>query len=149
MIIIKYFLCSCGIGGVIVYWISFLQYLFTILPLTGVEHLLRDVKDTTISTLATEVWFLFPSPSSCFHIPFSFPFSLHIPFFLYSNFSLKRNYTVSKILTSLYVMQVTGKLTALKGLDARLREIRGYLDLVIDEKLPLNHEILYHLQVHY
>lgn len=61
----------------------------------GVEHLLRDVKDTTISTLANEV---------------------------------------------------TGKLTALKGLDARLREIRGYLDLVIDEKLPLNHEILYHLQ---
>lgn len=46
-------------------------------------------------------------------------------------------------------MQVTGKLTALKGLDARLREIRGYLDLVIDEKLPLNHEILYHLQVYY
>ncbi|CAN6581401.1 unnamed protein product [Malus baccata var. baccata] len=61
----------------------------------GVEHLLRDVKDTTISTLANEV---------------------------------------------------TGKLTALKGLDARLREIRSYLDLVIDEKLPLNHEILYHLQ---
>ncbi|KAJ6311866.1 hypothetical protein OIU77_013590 [Salix suchowensis] len=62
----------------------------------GVEHLLRDVKDTTISTLATEV---------------------------------------------------TGKLTALKGLDARLKEIRGYLDLVIEGKLPLNHEILYHLQV--
>ncbi|KAK7855010.1 26s proteasome non-atpase regulatory subunit 7 like protein a [Quercus suber] len=61
----------------------------------GVEHLLRDVKDTTISTLANEV---------------------------------------------------SGKLTALKGLDARLREIRGYLDLVIDGKLPLNHEILYHLQ---
>ncbi|GMP51071.1 hypothetical protein CsSME_00017443 [Camellia sinensis var. sinensis] len=61
----------------------------------GVEHLLWDVKDTTISTLATEV---------------------------------------------------TGKLAALKGLDARLREIRGYLDLVIDGKLPLNHEILYHLQ---
>ncbi|RYQ99866.1 hypothetical protein Ahy_B07g087875 isoform A [Arachis hypogaea] len=61
----------------------------------GVEHLLRDVKDTTISTLATEV---------------------------------------------------SGKLTALKGLDARLKEIRSYLDLVIDGKLPLNHEILYHLQ---
>ncbi|CAJ1914168.1 unnamed protein product [Sphenostylis stenocarpa] len=42
----------------------------------GVEHLLRDVKDTTISTLATEV------------------------------------------------------------LDARLKEIRSYLDLVIDGKLP-------------
>ncbi|KAJ6901238.1 26S proteasome non-ATPase regulatory subunit 7 [Populus alba x Populus x berolinensis] len=41
---------------------------------------------------------------------------------------------------------VTGKLAALKGLDARLKEIRGYLDLVIEEKLPLNHEILYHLQ---
>ncbi|GKA51222.1 26S proteasome non-ATPase regulatory subunit 7 homolog A-like protein [Tanacetum coccineum] len=61
-----------------------------------VEYLLRDVKDTTISTLATEV---------------------------------------------------TGKLAALKGLDARLKEIRGYLDLVIDRKLPLNHEILYHLQL--
>ncbi|QCD98563.1 26S proteasome regulatory subunit N8 [Vigna unguiculata] len=61
----------------------------------GVEHLLRDVKDTTISTLATEV---------------------------------------------------SAKLTALKGLDARLKEIRSYLDLVIDGKLPLNHEILYHLQ---
>ncbi|KAK7850219.1 26s proteasome non-atpase regulatory subunit 7 like protein a [Quercus suber] len=61
----------------------------------GVEHLLKDVKDTTISTLATEV---------------------------------------------------TGKLAALKGLDARLKEIRSYLDLVIDGKIPLNHEILYHLQ---
>ncbi|KAJ3668883.1 hypothetical protein LUZ60_010833 [Juncus effusus] len=61
----------------------------------GVEHLLRDVKDTTISTLATEV---------------------------------------------------TSKLSALKGLDARLREIRSYLELVIQGKLPLNHEILYHLQ---
>ncbi|KAB1217768.1 hypothetical protein CJ030_MR3G014822 [Morella rubra] len=63
--------------------------------LKSVEHLLRDVKDTTISTLATEV---------------------------------------------------TGKLAALKGLDARLKEIRNYLDLVIEEKIPLNHEILYHLQ---
>ncbi|KAG4940690.1 hypothetical protein JHK87_044561 [Glycine soja] len=61
----------------------------------GVEHLLRDVKDTTISTLVTEV---------------------------------------------------SAKLTALKGLDARLEEIRGYLDLVIDGKLSLNHEILYHLE---
>ncbi|KAI3669835.1 hypothetical protein L6452_41264 [Arctium lappa] len=42
--------------------------------------------------------------------------------------------------------KVTGKLAALKGLDAQLKEIRGYLDLVIDGKLPLNHEILYHLQ---
>lgn len=54
--------------------------------------------------------------------------------------------TRNRKLSLLYV-QVTGKLAALKGLDARLREIRGYLDLVIDEKLPLNHEILYHLQV--
>ncbi|PPS20135.1 hypothetical protein GOBAR_AA00448 [Gossypium barbadense] len=50
-----------------------------------VKHLLRDVKDTTISTLATEV---------------------------------------------------TGKLTALKGLDARLREIRGYLVLDVFNLLP-------------
>ncbi|KAL0317102.1 UNVERIFIED_CONTAM: 26S proteasome non-ATPase regulatory subunitA [Sesamum angustifolium] len=44
------------------------------------------------------------------------------------------------------VKEVTGKLAALKGLDARLKEIRSYLDLVIEGKLPLNHEILYHLQ---
>jgi 26S proteasome regulatory subunit N8 len=44
-------------------------------------------------------------------------------------------------------MKVSSKLAALKGLDARLREIRGYLDLVIEGTLPLNHEILYHLQV--
>ncbi|KAJ0547795.1 hypothetical protein HanPSC8_Chr08g0336901 [Helianthus annuus] len=30
---------------------------------------------------------------------------------------------------------VIGKLDALEGLDARLKEIRGYLDLVIDGKL--------------
>ncbi|GJT51004.1 hypothetical protein Tco_0977161 [Tanacetum coccineum] len=35
--------------------------------------------------------------------------------------------------------KVTGKLAALKGLDARMKEIRGYLDLVIKGKLPLNH----------
>ncbi|KAL5568495.1 hypothetical protein UlMin_025070, partial [Ulmus minor] len=61
----------------------------------GVEHLLRDVKDTTVSSLATEI---------------------------------------------------DGKLKALKSLDGRLREIRSSLDLSIDGKLPLNHEILYYLQ---
>jgi 26S proteasome regulatory subunit N8 len=61
----------------------------------GVEHLLRDVKDATISTLATEVG---------------------------------------------------GKLVALKGLEARLKEIHAYLELVVEGRLPLNHEILYHLQ---
>lgn len=61
----------------------------------GVEHLLRDVKDATVSTLASEVG---------------------------------------------------GKLVALKGLEARLKEIHAYLDLVVEGRLPLNHEILYHLQ---
>ncbi|KAJ4893349.1 Homeobox domain protein [Raphanus sativus] len=42
--------------------------------------------------------------------------------------------------------KVAAKLTALKGLDARLRKIWSYLDLVIEGKLPLNHEIFYHLQ---
>ncbi|KHN20523.1 Putative 26S proteasome non-ATPase regulatory subunit 7 [Glycine soja] len=44
------------------------------------------------------------------------------------------------------VKEVSANLTTLKGLDARLKEIRGFFDLVIDGKLPLNHEILYHLQ---
>ncbi|XP_028786806.1 26S proteasome non-ATPase regulatory subunit 7 homolog A-like isoform X2 [Neltuma alba] len=55
----------------------------------GVGHLLRDVKDTTISTLATEV---------------------------------------------------SDKLTAIKGLDARLRRISWYLGLLIIGWYPLNHE---------
>ena len=91
---------------------------------SGVEHLLRDVKDTTISTLATEVicheW-IFRLRIVLFKAHPKYPFPLSI--------------------------KVTSKLAALKGLDARLREIRSYLDLVIDGKLPLNHEILYHLQV--
>eukprot|EP00245_Coleochaete_scutata_P002325 TRINITY_DN13033_c0_g1_i1.p1 TRINITY_DN13033_c0_g1~~TRINITY_DN13033_c0_g1_i1.p1 ORF type:complete len:307 (-),score=72.90 TRINITY_DN13033_c0_g1_i1:395-1315(-) len=61
----------------------------------GVEHLLRDVKDSTISTLTTEV---------------------------------------------------AGKLSALKGLESRLKEIRSYMDLVVAGTLPVNHEIMYHLQ---
>jgi hypothetical protein len=61
----------------------------------------------------------------------------------------KRERWENKILAFFCLLQVTGKLTALKGLDARLKEIRSYLDLVIDEKIPLNHEILYHLQVHF
>jgi 26S proteasome regulatory subunit N8 len=69
---------------------------------SGVEHLLWDVKDTTISTLATEVMF------------HERTFNIH---------------------------------AALKGLGARLREIQSYFDLVIEGKLLLNHEILYHLQV--
>jgi hypothetical protein len=43
--------------------------------------------------------------------------------------------------------QVGGKLVALKGLEARLKEIHAYLELVVEGRLPLNHEILYHLQV--
>lgn len=91
------------------------------------EHLLRDVKDTTISTLATEVL--------CLSLPYEVLLMvLHfIGLYFVALISL--------------LNQVTSKLAALKGLDARLREIRGYLDLVVDGKLPLNHEILYHLQV--
>lgn len=36
--------------------------LTVVLVMTGVEHLLRDVKDTTISTLATEVSLIFFPP---------------------------------------------------------------------------------------
>ena len=60
------------------------------------EHLLRDVKDSTISTLAAEVG-----------------------------------------------RMVTG----LKGLKARLLEVEQYLQLVLAGKLPVNHDIMYQLQV--
>jgi 26S proteasome regulatory subunit N8 len=61
----------------------------------GVEHLLRDVKDNTVSTLAT---------------------------------------------------RVSEKMSALDGLEKRLRETKRYMELVVEGVLPVNHEILGHLQ---
>lgn len=61
----------------------------------GVEHLLRDVKDAKVSTLAD---------------------------------------------------QVISKVHALKGLEERLKEIKQYLDAVLSERLPINHEIMGQLQ---
>lgn len=61
----------------------------------GVEHLLRNVKDATISTLATDV---------------------------------------------------SAKLQALQGLGSRLQSIQEYLGLVLAGKLPVNHDIICHLQ---
>ena len=63
---------------------------------SGVEHLLRDVKDSTVSTLATEVGRM---------------------------------------------------ITGLKGLKTRLLDIQQYLQLVLSGKLPVNHDIMYQLQV--
>ena len=62
----------------------------------GVEHLLRDVKDMTISTLAN---------------------------------------------------QVAQKLASLKGLGARLQEVDAYLQNVLNGRMPVNHRIIYQLQV--
>lgn len=62
----------------------------------GVEHLLRDVKDSTVSTLATEVGHM---------------------------------------------------VTGLKGLKTRLLDIEQYLQLVLAGKLPVNHDVIYQLQV--
>eukprot|EP00027_Filamoeba_sp_ATCC50430_P000088 CAMPEP_0168551934 /NCGR_PEP_ID=MMETSP0413-20121227/6445_1 /TAXON_ID=136452 /ORGANISM="Filamoeba nolandi, Strain NC-AS-23-1" /LENGTH=334 /DNA_ID=CAMNT_0008582509 /DNA_START=50 /DNA_END=1054 /DNA_ORIENTATION=- len=61
----------------------------------GVEHLLRDVKDTSVSTLAT---------------------------------------------------QVHAKIMSIKSLLSHLEEILSYLDHVANNKLPINHTILYQLQ---
>lgn len=61
----------------------------------GVEHLLRDVKDNTVSTLSTKV---------------------------------------------------SEKVHSLRGLKTRLEEIKGYMDKVVDGTLPVNHEIMGHLQ---
>jgi len=61
----------------------------------GVEHLLRDVKDNTVSTLSTKV---------------------------------------------------SEKVQSLRGLKARLEEIKSYMDKVVDGTLPVNHEVMGHLQ---
>jgi len=61
----------------------------------GVEHLLRDIKDTSVSTLAH---------------------------------------------------QVTSRLNAMKGLHARLGDMQKYLENVLAEKIPVNHQIMAHMQ---
>ncbi|EFA03341.1 26S proteasome non-ATPase regulatory subunit 7 [Tribolium castaneum] len=61
----------------------------------GVEHLLRDIKDTTVGTLS---------------------------------------------------QRITNQLLGLKGLHLQLRDIRNYLMQVSEEKLPINHQIIYQLQ---
>lgn len=42
--------------------------------------------------------------------------------------------------------KIQGQLGSLKGLFARLNEIHEYLGLVVDEKIPINHGIMYNLQ---
>lgn len=61
----------------------------------GVEHLLRDIKDSTTTTLAT---------------------------------------------------RVAEQLASLRGLQSRLCDIQAYLTEVATGKMPLNHQISYHLQ---
>jgi 26S proteasome regulatory subunit N8 len=61
----------------------------------GVEHLLRDIKDSTTTTLST---------------------------------------------------RIGNQLASLKGLQSRLLEIRDYLKAVAAGNLPVNHQIVYHLQ---
>ena len=61
----------------------------------GVEHLLRDIKDTTLGTLS---------------------------------------------------QRVTNQLMGLKGLESQIDSIRKYLELVVNNKLPMNHPIIYLLQ---
>lgn len=108
---------------------------------TGVEHLLRDVKDATISTLATEVRILSLNVSirSAYCTVKIYWYQLVCLFIILLGENSLR--------VSTNIAQVGGKLVALKGLEARLKEIHAYLELVVEGKLPLNHEILYHLQV--
>lgn len=41
---------------------------------------------------------------------------------------------------------MSGKLSALRSLESRLKEIQSYMTLVSEGKLPINHEIMYQLQ---
>ena len=64
----------------------------------GVEHLLRDVKDSTVTNLSSEV---------------------------------------------------SHMASGLRALKSRLSEVQQYLSLVLEGRLPVNHDIMYHLQVCY
>jgi 26S proteasome regulatory subunit N8 len=48
--------------------------------------------------------------------------------------------------TSILAMKIKQKIAGLSGLASRLAEIRTYLQNVIEEKIPINHQILYNLQ---
>ncbi|EEB10934.1 26S proteasome non-ATPase regulatory subunit, putative [Pediculus humanus corporis] len=61
----------------------------------GVEHLLRDIKDTSVGTLS---------------------------------------------------QKITNQLLGLKGLQRQVQEIKNYLEQIVQDKLPINHQIVYQLQ---
>lgn len=42
--------------------------------------------------------------------------------------------------------QLTNQLNGLKGFYSSLNDIKSYLDKVIKNELPINHQIIYHLQ---
>ena len=42
--------------------------------------------------------------------------------------------------------QLTNQLNGLKGFYSSLNDIKSYLDKVIKQELPINHQIIYHLQ---
>ena len=42
--------------------------------------------------------------------------------------------------------RITSQLLGLKGLYSQIQEIHSYLEKVVDGKLPMNHQIIYHLQ---
>lgn len=41
---------------------------------------------------------------------------------------------------------MSGKLSALRSLESRLKEIQAYMTFVSEGKLPINHDIMYQLQ---
>ena len=43
--------------------------------------------------------------------------------------------------------QITQKLSSLRGLASRLQEVDAYLQNVLNGRLPINHQIIYGLQV--
>lgn len=48
--------------------------------------------------------------------------------------------------TSTLALQIKDKASGILDLFSRLTEIRAYLQNVVDEKLPMNNQILYNLQ---
>ena len=52
-----------------------------------------------------------------------------------------RNITVGSL-----SQQLTNQLNGLKGFYSSLNDIKAYIDKVIKEELPINHQIIYHLQ---
>lgn len=92
----------------------------------GVEHLLREIVDTSGSSVGDVV--LKKVAPAC-------PSSFACPRLL------------SRVFSCFVFADLVCQVNSLKGLKKRMEEMHQYLDDVCEGRLPVNHQIIYNMQV--